>query len=117
MDRVERPEQLVDDDPVEQAVMGDLPPERRHQPHGVGVVQNRVGVPSPVARPDPGRERRRTADPCCRTVQQIDAASCAEHTGARHGIRFLRRPVERSADRSTATGPMQEPDVYCPTSQ
>ena len=37
MDRVERPEQLVDDDPVEQAVMGDLPPERRHQPHGVGV--------------------------------------------------------------------------------
>ena len=64
VDRVERPEQLVDDDPVEQAVTGDLPLERRHQPHGVGVVQNRVSVPSPVVGPDPGRERRRTADPC-----------------------------------------------------
>ena len=63
MDGVERPEQLVDDDPVEQAVVGDLPPERRHHPDGVGVVQDRVRVPAPVVRPDARRERRRAADP------------------------------------------------------
>ena len=63
VNRMERSEQLADDDPVEQPVVGDLPPERRHQPHGIGVVQDRIGMPAPVVRPDAGRERRRTADP------------------------------------------------------
>ena len=91
MDRVERLKQLVDDDPVEQAVVGDLTPERRHQPHGVGVVQNRVAVPSPVVGPDPGRERRRTADPC----SARPGGSTRHHAQSiqgRHGTRFVGRP-------------------------
>ena len=82
VDRVERPEQLVDDDPVEQAVVGDLPPERRHQPHGVGVVQDRVGMPPAVVRPNAGRQRRRTADASSSRSTGSTRRHAAEHTGA-----------------------------------
>ena len=82
VDRVKRSEELVDDEPVEQAVVGYLAPERRHQPHGVVVVQNRVGMPPAVVRPDTGRERCRTADPSGTRTTGSTRVHAAEHTRA-----------------------------------
>lgn len=84
-DGVETPQQLVDNDPVEQAVVGDLPPEWRHHPRGIRIVQDRVGMPPPVVRPDSGGERRRAADPsrnpaACSARRHVTAYS---HPGPR----------------------------------